>query len=95
MRSMHDLFDEVCNRLYELGICPYELLGDDPEAQRAAAAIRVVGAYQPRYPLAGNLQSLTVLHPENDADDKVVWLSVGYAPGDMNPYAPHEVFEAY
>lgn len=94
MRNMHDLFDEVCNSLYELGICPYELLGDDPTAQRAAAAIRVVGAYQPRYPLAGNLQSLSVLHHE-DVDDKVVWLSVGYSPSDMNPYAPHELFEPY
>lgn len=94
MRNLHELFEEVCGVLYELGINPEDLVIGESDACQAAAAVRVYGAYQPRYPLAGNLQSLTVLHNE-DVDDKVAWLSVGYAPSDMNPYAPHELFEAY
>jgi hypothetical protein len=95
MRNLHELFEEVCEALYELGIDPQDLVTGESDACQAAAAIRVYGAYQPRYPLAGSLQSLTVLHPEEDDDDRVVWLSVGYAPNDINPYAPHELFEAY
>jgi len=94
MRNLHELFEEVCEALYELGINPQDLVIGESDACQAAAAIRVYGAYQPRYPLAGNLQSVSVLHNE-DVDDKVVWLSVGYAPRDINPYAPHDLFEAY
>ena len=95
MRNLHVLFDEVCNMLYSLGVCPYELLGDSPEAQSAAAAIRVCAAYQPNYPLAGDLHSLVALDHEDESGNKVVWLPVGYHPNDMNPYAPQDAFERY
>ena len=95
MRNLEDLFDEVVYTLRKLGIDPHELLDRSEKACQAASAIRVCAAYQPSYPLAGNLQNLSVLDHEDESGNKVVWLSVGYHPNDMNPYAPKDVFERY
>ena len=95
MRNLNDLFKEFLYTLHDLEIDPHELMAGCPEATSAAASVRVVGAYQPRYPLAGNLQNMTILSHEDDDSNSVVWLSVGSAPDDMNPYAPRGAFERY
>jgi hypothetical protein len=92
MRNLLDLFDEVCNTMYELGIDPHEVIADNVEAQKAAAAIRVCGAYQPRYPLAARVSQLKALPDEKNPDASVVWVSLAYAPHDLSPYPPGEVF---
>lgn len=96
MRNLLDLFDQLTDVMLELGIDPREVLDGVPDAEEAATAIRVVGAYQPSYPLTGNLECFSILdHEDGRGDDKIVWLSVGYSPRDMNPYAPNSVFERY
>ena len=93
MRNLHDLFDEVCNMMHELGIDPYEVLADNVEAQKSASAIRVCGAYQPNYPLAANISRLTALPHESNPDESVVWVALSSAPHDLNPYAPGDAWE--
>ena len=98
MRNLHDLFDEVCNTMHELGIDPQDVLDDVVSAQSAAAAVRVVAAYQPSYPIAGVISHLKVLdHEKNDEKNenkKVVWVALGGHPHDMNPYAPGDAFDS-
>ena len=94
MRNLHDLFDEVCNTMYELGIDPQDVLDDIVSAQKAAADIRVVAAYQPHYPIAGVISHLKVLDHESNNDEKVVWVTLGGHPRDMNPYAPKDAFDS-
>lgn len=94
MRNLHDLFDEVCNTMHELGIDPQDVLDNIVSAQSAAAAIRVVAAYQPNYPLAGAVSHLKVLDHEKYEDEKVVWVALVGHPNDMNPYAPDDAFNS-
>ena len=94
MCNLHDLFDEVCNTMHELGIDPQDVLNDVVSAQRAAAGVRVVAAYQPSYPIAGVISHLKVFDHEKNEDEKVVWDALGGYPNDMSPYAPGDAFDA-
>lgn len=64
---------ELIERLQEL----QESIENDPE---------VVAAFQPNYPLAGEIVGATEI-------DSVVWIAVGSHPEHMDPYAPREAFQ--
>ena len=68
MKNLLELFENVIDVMYQLGIDPRDILDELPEAEEQAAAIRVVGAHQPNYPLAENI-SRFVLLPSDEADE--------------------------
>jgi len=94
MRNLHELFNEICEVLYELGIDPQDLITEESDACQSAAAIRVCGAYQPSYPLAANISHLKTLPHERNPDESVVWVTLSYAPDDLNPYAPKDALNS-
>ena len=93
MRNLHELFNEICEVLYELDIDPQDLVTEESDACQSAAAIRVCGAYQPNYPLAANISHLKALPHESNPDESVVWVALSSAPHDLNPYAPNDAWE--
>lgn len=50
----------------------------------------VLGAYQPSYPLAGDVRGAAVL---DDGKHSTVWIAIGAAPHGASPYAPDAAFE--
>lgn len=58
----------------------------------------VVAAYQPRYPLSGEIRSVVVVE-DNEGDElmlddtPIVWIAVGGHPEGLSPYAPRAAFE--
>ena len=94
MRNLLELFEEVCDALHEAGVNPSMLLDQDVESRRSAADIRVCGAYQPNYPLAANISHLKTLPHERNPDESVVWVTLSYAPDDLNPYAPKDALNS-
>jgi hypothetical protein len=58
MENLLELFKNVTDVMYQLGIDPRDVLAGFPEAEEQAAAVRVVGAHQPNYPLAENISGL-------------------------------------
>jgi len=106
MRNLLDLFEQLTDVMYELGINPRDVLDGVPTAEDAASAIRVVGAHQPQYPLAENISKLVLLPADEDdiegfdetdlsgEQDMICWLVLGGHPHDLSPYAPHSCFDA-
>ncbi len=107
MENLLELFENVTDVMYQLGIDPRDVLAGCPEAEEQAATVRVVGAHQPNYPLAENISGLVLL--PSDADDEVdegvydeidlsgdkdliCWLVLNGHPADLSPYAPHSCF---
>jgi hypothetical protein len=70
---------ELIERLEDL----QESIDDDAE---------VLGAFQPTYPLAGEIIGACVLHDDESAQP-LVWIAVGSPPPDTSPYAPRAAFE--
>lgn len=68
MENLLELFENVTDVMYQLGIDPRDVLAGLPEAEEQAAAVRVVGAHQPNYPLAENISGLVLL-PSDDDDE--------------------------
>ena len=106
MRNLLDLFEQLTDVMYELGIDPRHVLDGKPSAVEAATAIRVVGAHQPSYPLAKDISNFVLLPADEDdiegfdeADlsgdqDMICWIVLGGHPYDLSPYAPHSCFDA-
>ena len=73
-----------------------EALNDAREDMGGATEIRI--AYQPSWPLRGTIARVTVPEPESyyegeravgqGKDESMLWLAVGSAPYDENPYGP-------
>lgn len=72
-------------------------LRDSLDPDFADAHVRV--AYQPSWPLRGTVSGITTSDDvaaetgDEPEDTKIVWLAIGEAPYDENPYAPKTVFE--
>ena len=106
MRNLLDLFEQLTDVMYELGIDPRDVLDGKPSAEDAATAIRVVGAHQPSYPLAEDISKLVLLPADEDdiegfdetdlsgEQDMICWLVLGGHPHDLSPYAPNSCFDA-
>jgi len=71
-----------------------DLLADARDDLGGDAPVRV--AYQPSWPLRGVVSSFMSPNPtaaeDADPDRRAVWLGVGNAPHDENPYAPEWAF---
>lgn len=82
---------ELIERLEEIEADLREGLGDDVEPE-------VVAAYQPSWPLSGEIDGACVLEDEDDDEPiliegkPVVWIAVGSHPHNMSPYAPRRAF---
>lgn len=107
MENLLELFKNVTDVMYQLGIDPRDVLAGFPEAEEQAAAVRVVGAHQPNYPLAENISGLVLLPSDDDDEvdegvydeidlsgdkDLICWLVLNGHPTDLSPYAPHSCF---
>lgn len=107
MENLLELFENVTDVMYQLGIDPRDVLSGCPEAEEQAATVRVVGAHQPNYPLAENISGLVLLPSDDDDEvdegvydeidlsgdkDLICWLVLNGHPTDLSPYAPHSCF---
>jgi len=110
MENLLELFENVTDVMYQLGIDPRDVLAGLPEAEEQAAAVRVVGAHQPIYPLAENISGLVLLPSDDDDEvdegvydeidlsgvkDLICWLVLNGHPTDLSPYAPRSCFDFY
>lgn len=84
----------LIERLVELEADLIAGLGDDCEPE-------IVCAYQPSWPLTGEVLGACVLHDEEPQfllegrpeGRPIVWLAVGTHPDALSPYAPRAAFE--
>jgi hypothetical protein len=68
-----------------------ELISQLEEARdEAGGDVQVRVACQPGWPLRGTIETLTVTGDQDEPDDpRTLWIALGSAPCDENPYAPH------
>jgi hypothetical protein len=83
---------ELIERLEEIERDLIDGLGDEVEPE-------IVAAYQPSWPLTGEVLGACVLHDGDDDEpiltdgQPVVWLAIGEHPDSLSPYAPRRAFE--
>lgn len=77
-----------------------DLISQLEDLQDEHGDIEVVAAYQPSYPLAGQVMGACVIDDAEAEDDEptdaaptVAWIAVGDHPHNLSPYAPRAVFE--
>tara|TARA_R110000803_G_scaffold149887_1_gene215347 strand:- start:208 stop:567 length:360 start_codon:yes stop_codon:yes gene_type:complete len=68
MRNLFELFEEVTDAMQQLGIDPQDILNDTAGARLKATSVRVVGAHQPRWPLAENISHVKLMNVNGEED---------------------------
>ena len=75
MRNLLELFEEIENVLWEIGVDPRDLIDGKIGAKVKAEEVRVVGAHQPSWPLPENLTRLKIMSAsaEEESEDEDGW----------------------
>ena len=67
-----------------------EELQDIAAQNEEAGEMEVYGAIQPNYPIAVEVDTVTVDHT---GKEPIVWIATGSSPYNINPYAPKHAWE--